>query len=316
MRDTTKMKIVIKGILAQEDAVLAVEDGIDGDHRLEPRRAQRGQRPLDHRRAAGDRRGGEAAACRSWSTSGFRRGSDIVKALCMGATARLRRPALYLGPRRVRSAGRRARAGAAAHRAVRHHAAGRRADDQAPRAGDGAAGLSEATRACARRGPRQRDPSLPQGLRTATGALHTSRPIRSQLNAISFLAGLYHGGGDRSPAYAQPKYRPHQCHADRRHRRPPQTGVTIVMESGRIIDIGPRCERRPAGATVIDLAGKYVVPGIINGHGHVGPAPHDPQVRQYALYGVTTTTSMTGPCDCVEFKARQKRRRHEAARAS
>jgi len=45
---------------------------------------------------------------------------------------------------------------------------------------------------------------------------------------------------------------------------------------------------------VIDVTGKYVVPGIINGHGHVGPAPRDPQLRQYALYGVTTTTSMAG----------------------
>ena len=34
------------------------------------------------------------------------------------------------------------------------------------------------------------------------------------------------------------------------------------------------------------------MPGIINGHGHVGPPPRDPQLRQYALYGVTTTTSM------------------------
>ena len=38
------------------------------DHRLEPWRAQRGLRPLHHRRAARDRRGGRAAACRSWST--------------------------------------------------------------------------------------------------------------------------------------------------------------------------------------------------------------------------------------------------------
>ena len=45
----------------------------------------------------------------------------------------------------------------------------------------------------------------------------------------------------------------------------------------------------------------------INGHGHVGPPPRDPQLRQYALYGVTTTTSMYfDQDDIVEFKARQK----------
>jgi imidazolonepropionase-like amidohydrolase len=86
----------------------------------------------------------------------------------------------------------------------------------------------------------------------------------------------------------------------------PQSNVTIVMENGRLRDIGTGVTA-PAGATVIDLAGKFVVPGIINGHGHVGPAPRDRQLRQYALYGVTTTTSMAAdPDDIVEYKAKQK----------
>jgi imidazolonepropionase-like amidohydrolase len=85
-----------------------------------------------------------------------------------------------------------------------------------------------------------------------------------------------------------------------------QRGVTIVIEGGRIVDIGPSA-RAPAGATVIDLAGKYVVPGIINGHGHVGPAPRDPQLRQYARFGVMTTTSMSFDQDDIQqFKAAQK----------
>ena len=85
----------------------------------------------------------------------------------------------------------------------------------------------------------------------------------------------------------------------------PQSNVTIVIENGRLRDIGTGVTA-PAGATVIDLAGKFVVPGIINGHGHVGPPPRDRQLRQYALYGVTTTTSMASdPDDIVEFKAKQ-----------
>src|SRR5437773_4984180 len=48
---------------------------------------------------------------------------------------------------------------------------------------------------------------------------------------------------------------------------PARSGVTIVMEGGRIRAMGPSAQA-PAGATVIDLAGKFVVPGIINGHGH------------------------------------------------
>ena len=85
-----------------------------------------------------------------------------------------------------------------------------------------------------------------------------------------------------------------------------QRGVTIVVEAGRIRDMGASAQA-PSGATVIDLTGKYVVPGIINGHGHVGPAPRDPQLRQYALYGVTTTTSMYYDQDDIQqFKAAQK----------
>ena len=87
---------------------------------------------------------------------------------------------------------------------------------------------------------------------------------------------------------------------------PAQPGITIVMEGGRIRDIGSSVHA-PIGATVIDLTGKFVTPGIINGHGHVGPPVRDPQLRQYALYGVTTTTSMYFDQDDVQdFKRRQK----------
>jgi imidazolonepropionase-like amidohydrolase len=86
----------------------------------------------------------------------------------------------------------------------------------------------------------------------------------------------------------------------------PQRDVTIVMENGHIRDMAPGLAA-PASVAVVDLTGKFVVPGIINGHGHVGPPPRDPQLRQYALYGVTTTTSMYfDQDDIAEFKVRQK----------
>jgi imidazolonepropionase-like amidohydrolase len=89
---------------------------------------------------------------------------------------------------------------------------------------------------------------------------------------------------------------------------PPQRDVTIVMEGGRITAIGPSAQVAvPAGAAVVDAAGKFVVPGIINAHGHVGPPARDPQLRQYGLYGVTTTTSMYfDQDDIVAFKAAQR----------
>jgi imidazolonepropionase-like amidohydrolase len=95
----------------------------------------------------------------------------------------------------------------------------------------------------------------------------------------------------------------------------PQKDVTIVMENGRIRDMGPSSKVPvPAGAAVVDLTGKFVVPGIINAHGHVG-AKTEPQLRQYALYGVTTVNSMqTDPDEVVQVREAQKRGELRGAR--
>jgi isopentenyl diphosphate isomerase/L-lactate dehydrogenase-like FMN-dependent dehydrogenase len=84
LRDTTKMKIVLKGILAHEDAVLAVQNGMDGiivsNH---------GARSEDSGRSTIDALPEILEAVKGRMPvlvdSGFRRGTDIVKALCMGA---------------------------------------------------------------------------------------------------------------------------------------------------------------------------------------------------------------------------------------
>jgi len=86
LRDTTKMKIVLKGILAYEDAVLAADAGVDGiivsNH---------GGRSEDSGRSSIDALPEIVEAVKGripiLVDSGFRRGTDIVKALCMGATA-------------------------------------------------------------------------------------------------------------------------------------------------------------------------------------------------------------------------------------
>jgi imidazolonepropionase-like amidohydrolase len=95
----------------------------------------------------------------------------------------------------------------------------------------------------------------------------------------------------------------------------PQNDVTLVMENGRIRDIGSSSKiAAPSGATVLDLTGRFIVPGIINGHGHVG-ANRDPELRQYALYGVTTTTNMAFDADdIVDYKAEQQRGHLRGAR--
>jgi imidazolonepropionase-like amidohydrolase len=95
----------------------------------------------------------------------------------------------------------------------------------------------------------------------------------------------------------------------------PQNDVTLVMENGHIRDLGPSSKTvAPSGATMLDVTGKFVVPGIINAHGHVG-ANRDPELRQYALYGVTTTTNMAFDADdIVAYKAEQKRGNLRGAR--
>ena len=95
----------------------------------------------------------------------------------------------------------------------------------------------------------------------------------------------------------------------------PQNDVSVVMENGVIRDMGPSSKiTAPTGAAVMDLTGKFIVPGIINAHGHVD-ANRDPQLRQYALYGVTTTTNMGfDPDDIAAFKAEQKRGNLRGAR--
>jgi imidazolonepropionase-like amidohydrolase len=88
----------------------------------------------------------------------------------------------------------------------------------------------------------------------------------------------------------------------------PRRDTTLILENGRVREMGSSSSLRPpAGAQVIDATGKFVVPGIINAHGHVGDN-REPQLRQYALYGVTTTTSMAMDADDIApFKDQQKR---------
>jgi imidazolonepropionase-like amidohydrolase len=97
----------------------------------------------------------------------------------------------------------------------------------------------------------------------------------------------------------------------------PQKDTTIVLENGRIREIGRASKlSNPDGAIVVDLDGRFIVPGIINAHGHVG-AKTEPQLRQYALYGVTTATSMqTDPDEVVQVREGQKRGELRGARVS
>jgi imidazolonepropionase-like amidohydrolase len=86
----------------------------------------------------------------------------------------------------------------------------------------------------------------------------------------------------------------------------PIENATIVVRDGRIADIGPAARVAiPSDAVRTPLAGKTVIPGLINAHGHVGDTiglaadryaagnvMRD--LRTYASYGVTSVVSLGG----------------------
>jgi 4-hydroxymandelate oxidase len=86
IRDVTKMKIVLKGIVASEDAELSVKNGIDGILL-----SNHGGRVEDNGRSTIDALPEILVAVNGqipvFIDGGFRRGTDVVKALALGAKA-------------------------------------------------------------------------------------------------------------------------------------------------------------------------------------------------------------------------------------
>jgi len=80
--------------------------------------------------------------------------------------------------------------------------------------------------------------------------------------------------------------------------------ATLVVRGGRVVAVGAGVNV-PAGVERVDLAGRFVMPGLVNAHGHVGatrglrsgPELYSrqnvlDQLRLYARYGVTTVVSL------------------------
>jgi imidazolonepropionase-like amidohydrolase len=72
--------------------------------------------------------------------------------------------------------------------------------------------------------------------------------------------------------------------------KPPMQNATLVVRNGRVEAVGPSVNV-PAGAQRIDAAGKTIIPGMINAHGHLEDAS---QLALYARYGITTVFSLSG----------------------
>jgi imidazolonepropionase-like amidohydrolase len=103
--------------------------------------------------------------------------------------------------------------------------------------------------------------------------------------------------------------------------RPAQPGSAMIVDNGRIQWIGPVARLKvPAGAEQIDASGKYIMPGLINLHGHVGNTVDltqngkfftreniEKNLNTYAAYGVTTVLSLGTDQDLI-FTIRSEQR--------
>jgi imidazolonepropionase-like amidohydrolase len=87
--------------------------------------------------------------------------------------------------------------------------------------------------------------------------------------------------------------------------------ATLITRDGRVEAVGPASEvKTPAGAQTINLAGKFIIPGLISTHVHVSdvqglrpPAYTLRQLGVFARYGVTSVLSLGGEKEPA-FKAR------------
>lgn len=92
---------------------------------------------------------------------------------------------------------------------------------------------------------------------------------------------------------------------------PKRSGWTIVIEGDRIADLYPDGKKQiPSNAKVVDLAGRYVIPGLIDAHVHVATDPKGrdanaaEQLKGALLGGVTSVRDMAGDAIVLRDLAR------------
>lgn len=75
----------------------------------------------------------------------------------------------------------------------------------------------------------------------------------------------------------------------------PITDAVLIVSEGRIVDVGTKNTTTiPDNTELIDLQGKFIIPGLINSHGHVGTDNALENLKIYSRYGITTVVSLGG----------------------
>jgi len=81
--------------------------------------------------------------------------------------------------------------------------------------------------------------------------------------------------------------------------REPLLDVSVTIANGKIAGIRKRLGRVPAGAEVIDLKGKWLLPGYIDSHVHLGDFE---SAQRASRFGVTTAQTMGGSFIDIEMR--------------
>jgi hypothetical protein len=93
---------------------------------------------------------------------------------------------------------------------------------------------------------------------------------------------------------------------------PVRPGMSVLVEGERIKAVAPDAELpTPAGAKVVDLAGKYLAPGLIDSHEHLATPPNrraaEANMRRDLYGGVTAIRDMADDLRSVAELARESR---------
>lgn len=87
---------------------------------------------------------------------------------------------------------------------------------------------------------------------------------------------------------------------------PPRPDVTVIVRGERIVALGRSADLPvPAGATVLDLSGKFLIPGLADMHIHtLDPAGERIYPPLYVVNGVTSVREMSGEAFHHDWRGR------------
>ena len=146
-------------------------------------------------------------------------------------------------------------------------------------------------------------PHLPL-IASAVALLSVTTPAQQPAATIAFTGARVIDGTDRAPI----------------------DNATILVRDGKVVAVGPAAGVTvPAGVRRVALAGKTVIPGLVNAHGHVGNTVGMEQghysaenvardLKTYAAYGITTVFSL-GDDQAAGIAARDAQRTPSLDRA-